>query len=91
MFEIILEDNTDPINSIPTILPAYYFAVSSLDGQGTVYSFKACTLEQFHLVSKQQFFFILCKKNVPVLDILGASPNGTLLSLILHYTGADDL
>lgn len=91
MFEIILEDNTDPINSILTVLPAYYFAVSSLDGQGTVYSFKACTLEQFHLVNKQQFLFILCKNDVPVSDILGASPSGTLLSLILHYTGADDL
>lgn len=30
------------------ILPAKYLAVSGLDGQGTVYSFKTCILQQLH-------------------------------------------
>lgn len=91
MFNIILKNSIFPLNIFPIVLPAYYFAVSSLDGQGTVYSFKTCTLQQFHLVDKQQFPFTLCKNSLSVLNILCASLSVTLLSLMLHYIGADDL
>lgn len=53
MFNIILKNSIFPLNMFAIVLPAYYFAVSSLDGQGTVYSFETCTLQQFHLVDKQ--------------------------------------